>query len=396
MKVLHFVSDDKFVNGAISFLDEIGFLENMFYTLSDKDVYNYISLERIQKVSEAQVMELISDSQSCDVIVIHGLLSLPCRYILKINEKIKVVWFSLGYDVYNNSYPEFPLIRVKDIVKPHTLDFTNKFIYYSKWFVKECVMKTLRLKNEDRRSFIPAINRIDYFSGVYPLEYDLMKENTFFKAKQIYWSYISPATKKMYRPEGLYKDIYPRGNSIQIGNNASVICNHRNIFNKLSKLNLGDRKIVVPLSYGPSRRYISSVSMAGEKLFGHNFVPLLNFMTKEDYMEYMSSISIAIYNTERQSAAGNIRMGLWNGTMVFLPENSIGYKFFKSEGFHVFTIEKDLTQENIDKGLTEEQIIDNRKILSDTTRYEILKERVINSFEIIQADIKKEFHRVNE
>ena len=89
-------------------------------------------------------------------------------------------------------------------------------------------------------------------------------------------------------------------------------------------------------------------------------------------------------------------MGLWNGTMVFLPENSIGYKFFKSEGFHVFTIEKDLTQENIDKGLTEEQIIDNRKILSDTTRYEILKERVINSFEIIQADIKKEFHRVNE
>jgi len=389
MKVVHFIRDDKFVNGTISFLEEFDFLENSFYILSDEKSFKYISLGTIHTISVAQLKDIISNPESCDVIVIHGLLSLPCKFIQSINKKIKVVWFSLGYDIYNNTYPQFPLIQIRNMIKPQTLDLTNKIIFYSKRFVKEFLMRALCFNNEERRAFEPAINRIDYYSGVYPVEYDLMKLNSFFRAKQVSWSYVSPSTKKMYRKEDIYKDILPKGNYIQVGNNASIICNHRNVFNILNKLNLDDRKIVVPLSYGPSKHYIASVCKAGNKCFGDNFVPLMNFMPKDDYISFMSSISIAIYNTERQSAAGNIRMGLWNGTMVFLPETSIGYSFFRKEGFHVFTIEKDLTQENIDRGLTEEQIIENRELLSATTRYDVLKERVFRSFESIRNDIEE-------
>ena len=102
----------------------------------------------------------------------------------------------------------------------------------------------------------------------------------------------------------------------------------------------------------------------------------------------MNSISIAIYNIERQSAIGNIKMNLWNGAKVFLPEKSMNLKYFKELGVHVFSIEKDLNQQNLDKVLTWEQIIENRRILLKVSSYERIKEKIATCFIDVCANNK--------
>lgn len=385
MKVIHFIVDDKFINGMIDVLDEMKEFENRFYILSKKEKFEYITSERVQRISETDVTRIIKDSSKCDIIVIHGLLSLSYQYIREIDERIKVVWLSWGYDIYtNNTYPHTPLLPIKNQIKSGTLNFTNKLIYYSKWFVKEYVMRILRKEKTTRSNFIPAISRIDYFSGVYPAEYDLIKANNpFFKAKPITFHYLSLGTKTRYRKEDVDKIVPLKGRNIQVGHNAAIYGNHRNTFYMLKDMNLDGRKIITPLSYPAYfgyRPYVSSVCKSGYSLFKDNFIPMKKFVPIKEYREYMSSISVAIFNFDRQAAAGNIIMNLWNGTMVFLPEKSIGYKHFKSLGFHIYTIEHDLTQEKIDMGLTEQQIIVNRQILSQTNTYEILTENIIRSF----------------
>ena len=391
LKVIHFVTDEKFINGSIAFLNEIDGLDNEFLIYSKKTSFEYVSLEQIKRVDETYVKSIITNPEACDVIVIHGLSSLPCRFIMQITNEIKVVWFSWGYDIYSNSYPQFPLVKIKNRIKPETLDIKNKIYYYFKRFVKQYLKRFLNIKGGGRLEFIQAVHRMDYFSGVFSIEYDLVKENPFFRAKPVSYSYVSLNIKDLYKKEDILNYTQPQGDNIQVGNCAAILGNHRTTFNRLNKLDLKDRKIITPLSYGSRKIYVNSVCNSGYKLFGENFIPLIEFMPKDEYFQYMSSVSVAIFNIEQQGAAGNIRMSLWNGVMVFLPEDSIGLKYFKSLGFHIFSIEKDLTQDNIDKGLSKEQVIENRRLMCQTTSYEVLKENVNNTFGIIFKDIKNHF-----
>lgn len=390
MKVAHFITDNKFLNGAIEVLNEIDWLDNHYFILTCNASFKYVRPDFVQIVNDSQVKMLIKDIYSWDVIVIHGLLSLPLNYIKDVHEHIKVVWLSWGYDVYSSHrYPYPSLIPLHNYIKPGTLDSFNKFLYYSKWIVKEYVLRILMIKEKDRKSFKPAINRIDFYSGVFPIEYKLIKlHNSFFVAKPILFHYFSTMTKTRYREEDIYKDILPKGNNIQVGHNAGIFGNHRNTFSYLKNMDLAGRKIIVPLSYRVDRFYVSSVCKAGTRLFGESFIPIVKFMPLDEYRNYMSSISVAIYNFERQAAAGNIIMNLWNGTMVFLPKNSICYIHFKQLGFHIFSIENDLNQFNIDHGLSEEEIIKNRTILSKINSYESLFKDINDGFLSIRESLK--------
>lgn len=388
MKAIHFIIDDKFLNGAISFLNEISILDNEFYVITTSEKFRFLKPEFVHSITYDEAYRLVTDPTACDIIVIHGLKALPCRLIRIIDYRIKVIWLSWGYDLYYRLYPYFPLIKLNESIKPGTLDTINKVVYNSsELFLKFC--KFVGLYRQEYKSFIPAINRIDYCSCVLPIEYESLKLNDFFKAKPFYYKYISRNITKIYNEDALFENVMPRGSNIQIGNSAAIWNNHRNVFHKLSLLELWGRKIITPLSYGGNSFYISSVCSLGCSLWGDNFVPIKKFMPYLDYVQNMNSISIAIYNIERQSAIGNIKMNLWNGAKVFLPEKSMNLKYFKELGVHVFSIEKDLNQQNLDKVLTWEQIIENRRIVLKVSSYERIKEKIATCFIDVCANNKQ-------
>jgi hypothetical protein len=128
--------------------------------------------------------------------------------------------------------------------------------------------------------------------------------------------------------------------------------------------NLTKKKIIVPLSYG-NRTYRDYIVKQGKKLWGENFIPLLNFMEREEYNRYILDCNIIIMNHYRQQAVGNIITSLWLGAKVFMSTRSPVYKYLKSLGIVVYTVEKDLNtgDPNVFMPLSSDEINSNRNII---------------------------------
>ena len=163
------------------------------------------------------------------------------------------------------------------------------------------------------------------------------------------------------------------GGNIIIGNSGSASNNHLYAMSKIADLNLGARKIYVPLSYSCIKRYVRCVLYGGRKLFGNRFCPLLDFMPLQEYNKLQMSISVALYGNWRQEAVGNILVFLFMGTKVFLSRRNPVYEWALFHGLKVFELEG-ITQEQLDTPLTASEKISNREIVKNSfTKERLLK-----------------------
>ena len=387
MKVIHFITDEKHLNTTIDLFEDIKELENRYIVVTYDDEtpsFRFLESKKVEMIHISEINTIISSHSICDTIVIHNLCSLPCEYIKDINKKIKVVWFSWGFDIYANQYPQFKLIKLKNRIKHKTITFRYRLRLLNE-SRRLFISNLLNKKRKEQKAFVAAIHRIDYYSGVYPIEYDYLKKNSFFRAKRIYFNY--PPKKNQYDINFLTTDIHPTNNYIQIGNCGTKLGNHGNTFWRLKNIDLQNRKVIVPLSYAGDSLYRSIVHKKGQEFLGENFFPLTSFMKIDDYFKLIKSASIAIHNVEQQAAVGNILVNIWNGTKVFLPESSLNYQFFKSLGFHIFTIENDLNQTEIDTVLSDSDIIDNRNKIIQHFSFESIRNKVRNSFLTIEQSL---------
>lgn len=74
-----------------------------------------------------------------------------------------------------------------------------------------------------------------------------------------------------------------------------------------------------------------------------------------EYRQKLLNCRVAIFGHIRQQAVGNIMICMRSGMKVFLFKDSVAFKFFKSIGSFVFSIEDELTKEEIRKPLTEKE-----------------------------------------
>ena len=153
-----------------------------------------------------------------------------------------------------------------------------------------------------------------------------------------------------------------KADSILVGNSATMTNNHLDILSLLEQRGITN-VIQMPLSYGDEyyAEYLKQVA-ASSKL---KINPILNFMEKEEYMSFLPHCKALVLGCVRQQALGNVLMMLSQGSKVFLYEDSIDYKYLKSAGLVVFTIENDLTKENMNTPLTEQEIVINRKKIDE-------------------------------
>ena len=157
-------------------------------------------------------------------------------------------------------------------------------------------------------------------------------------------------------------DKYVSGNMIMVGNSCSYSNNHLYAFKHLEKLDINQKKIVVPLSYGGDTKYRNHVLREGNKIFKDRFKPLLDFMPLNDYNNYLLNSPICIYGHWRQESIGNIIISLYLGAKVFLSKKSPLLSKYRKLGIYIYCLEE-ITQSDIDHPLTEEQRDENRRIL---------------------------------
>ena len=380
INLVHIVYDDKFIDDTYEVFNSLNRkdLINRYVFISNNINHSFKYLKKV--VSNIDIIReedflYYLEEKSINAIMLHGLNLI--NIIPQIKKHIKIFWFAWGFDIYSfpSDKPFIPLNLYRPLTKKNTeSSFVNRLRVLHGKIVSFC----------KRKKIGKAISRIDYFSGVLPDEYQLMKNNSCFKAKEVVFNYFSTDALSS---EDL-NQAYCEGNSIQVGNSANPTNNHIDLYEVISKLNLCDTKIYSFLSYSGSQDYIENVKKYGEKLFGNNYIAITDFLPLHEYENIVRKCNNVVMGHERQQAMGNIYTAIWAGCKVYLFETSVTYYCLKQLGFLVFTIEKDLTKQNIQQDLTDKEKLYNRKKMLEYHSEEIHYKSINNILDLIENNIE--------
>lgn len=365
--ILHLVPDEKFIDFAYNEFEKIAPGENRFLVISDQvsEQFKYIKSEQVSKISSTEVnnQQFLDTLKEYEFVALH-MFSMhdraKIRLVLNAPSKTKFIWLGWGGDFYHyivGNYSSLFLEKTRKLWKQNN--------------------KKTRLKNfiktllGHKANHLRAIGKVHYFAPVIPTECNLLKS-------------VLPQLKAEFAPfsyanlEDMLRGLdqhQMEGQNILIGNSASYENNHMEVFDLLEKLDLGQRSVIAPLSYGIPD-YRDAIMCRGEEKLGKNFLPLVDFIPKDEYHQMIASCSIVIMNHLRQQAMGNIITMMYLGAKIFLnPKNPV-FDFFQNEGAYVFSIDiMSADQHKAFEPLSAEQIAQNRKILEKHWSAKVVEEK---------------------
>lgn len=314
MKVTHlFLHDDLKFNKPLFFLlngpdfanDDV---QNIFVT-THPHVYNtlkkYDDNIYLTKKKGSDIFNFYG--MLTDWIVVHA-LDCHRRDVLCIKKKVakKIIWRTWGHDLINYSlYSRYP----KKFIEP----------LYNYWYIQ----------------------KVRNFWGVgLGIKYDqLLLQQQFGNMNTFLLPYSNPDPSIYKNLDGSQRKFAET--RIMIGHSGSPIINHIAILNALSAYKNENLKICLILSYGLGQAYHDEVMRCAFDLFGKNKVEVIkDFMELNQYIAYLNTIDIAIFDVTGSAALGNITKLLHLKKKLFFKRNS----FFDDM----------MQQENIDFGYTDE------------------------------------------
>lgn len=118
---------------------------------------------------------------------------------------------------------------------------------------------------------------------------------------------------------------------ILLGNSATRSNCHIEALEILSKYKNENIEILAPLSYG-DMAYADEVTEAGRKIFGDSFVPIREFIPKEDYYSFLNTVDIGIFNNNRQQGTGNIEALMYYKRKVYIREGTSMWDEWNKKG----------------------------------------------------------------
>jgi dTDP-N-acetylfucosamine:lipid II N-acetylfucosaminyltransferase len=368
MKILHLAPDErKFVIVAAEILDTCEDLENSFRVItsnasSAKQFFSVKDNIRVVNKGYVRSRAFQEDLARCDCLVVHCMDGIRARAVMQAPPELPVVWSGWGADYFdllphggtNLLGPETTrlcgLLRKQGGLAPKRWEarfkeLFRKFryeLYYLPWIKK-------------------AMRRTDFFSSPFPEDFDLLR--AYFKDEfhPIYTRVFYGSVERTYVPGAEW--VY--GENILVGNSATATNNHLEVFAMLAGMDLGDQKIVVPLSYGVDE-YRDAILDRGKRLFGRRFQPITEFMPLQQYNNLIAQCSVVVMGHKRQQGGGNTATMLYKGAKVFLEEVNTVYQYFRKRGGYVYTLD-DLKKGGVRafSPLTEEQKSKNREVVEN-------------------------------
>lgn len=302
-KLLHIIDDPKFINMCKETFD-IDNVEN-YYLKSGLVTVDYLSQNEI------------------DVLFIHFLREPEINFLNSHKLSVPVVWFFWGADGFRlgKFYNKFLL--------PKTKKLKLKLAFYSglsnglKELQKRFLPTVIDATSFYRKN-IQALSKIDVIVPVMPGDYYLLKEAYNISAKLFHFNYVVPVSDEVFQVKSQ--------KNILLGNSADFSNNHIEIIDKLAEMDLENRKVYVPLSYG-NRQYAEYIKSYVEKRIPGNGVCLMEFLDLESYQNIIRSCGIVLMNHLRQQALANIVQALVAGARVYLHPESTVFHFLKENKF---------------------------------------------------------------
>lgn len=358
IKILHILHDEKFIDGAIDTFNSTSAI-NTYVSIEDTKPFNRIKSHAsdVLIIGRDEILSFIV-SGGFQLVAFHTLTRDKYELVLNIPKNIKVLWLSWGYDIYE-PWNEMPPVLSLDLYKKETKSFFNVPIFTRfKRLVKKIIFfKRYQKIRNDRRTLVESevsiqkklLARVDYMSTVLPAEFEMLSELPEFRAKYIPFQY---ANRNSFDITTAVDNV---ADKILLGNSATPTNNHISVLDILRKKQITN-ECVLPCSYGSDEYWCY---LKGKLNDYNNVCVLKDFMPYDDYVALINSCRVGIFGHLRQQAIGNILLCMCRGCKVFLYKDSIAYKYFKESGYVIFSIDDDLSQDSIDKLLTDEERLIN-------------------------------------
>ena len=356
--ILHIFTDEKFFDGASDFFDSLSGVKNLYYFYTSDENYSFRYINKKEKVcictSYEEYINLLSSS-SIDIVYLQSLPEKFYKFLKHVNPKTMVIWWCFGFEIYYPIRLLPPLVKV-NLYKPLTLRCMHSHDEYPLFKkIARTICRVFRYPC-DYINQMRALKRIDYFSPVLPIDYEMMKKNPYFNAKPF----------MINGGPGLFKDLhfsyYQYAQNILIGNSFTYTNNHLDIFDKIRHYKLINQQYIIPINYGTDYNINKIAFKELANLPDESVIWLDDFVPYEKYKVILSTVSHAIFGHMRQQALGNIYRCIENGAKLFLFKDSVVYKQLIDFGFIIYTIEDDLCEDALKEPLSKECAFRNYSI----------------------------------
>jgi len=297
-RIIHIMAVEKFTDGFVEFINNNFEEKNHDFLVHGRKKYKIDCLKK-RNVSYRNDIRLylsrnsnIQSLLSYDKIIIHGLFG----------EDLISVWCK----------------------NKQLLQKTYIYFYGGDFYPNES--KEIKLMSELKKRYV--IRNARGIINILPVENDIMERLYHVKGEKYYATYYDEDVIKYYlessNKEAPQSDVI----RIQVGNSATPTNNHKEVLDVLYKFKNENIIVYAPLSYGDSD-YADEVSRYGKRLLGNKFVPIRNYMNKEDYYDFMKNVDIAIFNVSRQQALGNIYAHIAYQNIIYLRKKSVGTYYLR-------------------------------------------------------------------
>lgn len=300
-------------------------------------------------------------------------------FVARIPPGVKLFWFAWGYDVYADRLfrrvdfktlgwrlPLLPSVTLPPVVEGEWLGPLTRGAFFSlplraRLWVKSALQRTLFRPwvAFARKAYGDVLRRVDYFSGVFPLEHDFVARNPCVRAAPVrYRNTCLEAVQwgNVDAPVCL-------GDDVRVGNSGDAWNNHVDLFRSMARLDFRGRHVRVPLTYGGTDGYRRKVVASGRAAFGEAFVPIEGYLPHGQYLAEMDLCAWLVMGAVRQHGVINIEDALWKGMKVFMPRGSMGFRHFRALGCAVFSVEDDLSDAALRSRLPFADVRRNREAL---------------------------------
>ena len=315
--IVHLFEDEKFVDATIINFEKVSVGLNRYIIFSNKQDLKYVtSKEEVLVLPNSSYnLDLDLIYKDCKLLVIHFLTPIKLYVIKNKPKHVKVLWSVWGGDAYDH-------FTQQDFFEQLTLNIRKESLYQSFRLSKLYdFYHLLRYRVKPLRKELDTLRQIEFLSTVLPYEFEIIKQEFNLTATYVEYNYsINDFNSSLS---------VNLGDSVLIGNSATFSNNHLDIFEIIKSTN---RKLVVPLNYGPFgyKDYKARIIFEGNRLFKDNFYAIESFLPTQEYNQILMSCNTMIMYHIRQQALGNIYMALYLGMRVFLNKKSITYKYMNN------------------------------------------------------------------
>lgn len=347
--ILHLLTDDKFTDYIIEQFSDPKMQSDLVLIPSNNIMHLVEHKDRCRIIRQfsSEYHQLKNELSNYSAILFHGLMcgSWQNDMLASVPASIHIAWMVWGGEIYSRRE------LFQQFMQP-----ISRFFYK----IREKKIKQHNIGNEIK---FELFQKIDFCLTNMPEEYEYVKQFIRKDVKFLWYNYYS-----IEETIGSLKDKRCSGSNVWIGNSAAEKNNHLDIFThiflRLSRNQINLHHYIVPLSYGaPWWRNI--VLKVGNFFFRNKWIPLLDFISRDDYNAKMLSCSTFISGYLQPAAHGNLVTALWLGMRVYLHESSMDYHYFKRIGCVVFSIEKDIKRSNsvVFDLLNDSEVAQNREAL---------------------------------